>query len=66
MIRYRLTLTKEKDDVIDKDFTMTAVYALSDETELNLDPEYAIAEYLTERMLNHLLNAKDRGYLPWN
>lgn len=65
MIKYRLTLTKERDDIVDKDFTICAEYALTDETALNLDPEYAITEHLTEMLLNHFLKAKDKGDLPW-
>lgn len=65
MIRCKITFTKERDGIIDKDFTTCVEYALTDETALNLDPEYAITEHLTEMLLNHFLNAKDKGDLPW-
>lgn len=65
MIKYKITFTKEKDGVIDKDFTSCVEYALTDETALNLDPEYAITEHLTEMLLNHILKAKDKGDLSW-
>ena len=66
MIKYRLTLTKERDDIVDKDFTMCIEYALSDETALNLDPKYTVVEHLTEMLLEFFLKAKDEGDLPWN
>ena len=53
MIRYRLTLTKEKDDVIDKDFTTRAEYISAYEPPLNIDPEPIIIKHLTEMLLEH-------------
>lgn len=59
MIRYRLTLTKEKDGVIDKDFTIKAEYVSWYEPALNMDPECVIVEHLTEMLLECFLKGKD-------
>lgn len=67
MIEYRLTFTKEKDGVIDKNFTTCAEYVLSDKSahNLNLDPEPLILEHLADMLHVFFLKAKDEGDLSW-
>jgi len=66
MIKYRLTLSKEKDDVIDKDFTTCAEYLSAYEPPLNIDPEPVILKHLTEMLLEYFSKekAKEEGDLP--
>lgn len=62
MTKYKLTFTKEKDGIIDKDFTMKAEYMLSDETVFNFDPESFVVKHLTEMLLEHFSKFKEDDF----